>query len=56
MNHLLMRCKAVGLDTLYAVVRIDNEASNHFISKFGGRAIKMRPHYNYTGIQYKITV
>ena len=56
MNHLLMQCKQVGLNTLYAVARLDNEVSQKFISKYSGRAVDMTQHYNYKGIKYKISI
>lgn len=54
LKYLFDRCKDEGIETIYGVIRSDNDISKHIINKFGGRMIKTMAHYHQTGILYEI--
>lgn len=54
LKYLFDRCKDEGIETIYGVIRSDNDISKHIVNKFGGRMIKTMAHYHQTGVLYEI--
>lgn len=54
LKYLFDRCKEEGIETIYGVIRSDNDISKHIVNKFGGRMIKTMAHYHQTGVLYEI--
>ena len=54
LKYLFERCKNEKIQTVYGVVRSDNEISRYIVKKFGGKMIKTMAHYHQTGILYRI--
>ena len=54
LKYLFNRCKDEGIETIYGVIRSDNDISKHIVNKFGGKMIKTMAHYHQTGILYEI--
>ena len=54
LKYLFNRCKNEGIETIYGVIRSDNDISKHIVNKFGGRMIKTMAHYHQTGVLYEI--
>lgn len=54
LKYLFDRCKDEGIETIYGVIRSDNDISKHIMNKFGGRMIKTMAHYHQTGVLYEI--
>ncbi len=54
LKYLFERCKNEGIETIYGVIRSDNDISKHIVNKFGGRMIKTMAHYHQTGVLYEI--
>lgn len=49
----MVRCIG-AIETIYGVIRSDNDISKHIVNKFGGRMIKTMAHYHQTGVLYEI--
>lgn len=56
LKYLFNRCKEEGLETVYGVIRSDNDIAKHIVKKFGGKMIKTMAHYQQTGVLYEITL
>lgn len=54
LKYLFECCKNEKIQTVYGVVRSDNEISRYIVKKFGGKMIKTMAHYHQTGILYRI--
>lgn len=54
LNYLLNRCRDVGIEIIYGVIRNENKAATRLIKKFGGRELKSVSHYQQTGILYEL--
>lgn len=54
LNYLFNRCKDEGIETVYGVIRSDNDISKHIVNKFHGKMIKTMAHYQQTGVLYEI--
>lgn len=56
LQYLFERCKDEGIETVYGVIRSDNDISKHIVNKFGGIMLKTMAHYHQTGVLYEIRI
>lgn len=54
LKYLFERCKEEGIETVYGVLRSDNDIAKHIVDKFGGKMLKTMAHYHQTGVLYEI--
>ena len=56
LKYLFERCKEEGIETVYGVIRNDNDISKHIVNKFGGKMLKTMAHYHQSGVLYEISL
>lgn len=54
LTFLFNRCKELGIDTIYGVIRHGNEPAIKLIKKFGGVELKVVAHYQQSGVLFEI--
>lgn len=54
LKYLFSRCKEEGINTVFGVIRSDNEAGKKLVEGFNAQIIKTMAHYHQTGILYRI--
>ena len=54
LRYIIGLCRHNGMDTLYAIVRPDNEAGIAITKKFGGVQINKVVHYSENGVKFKL--
>lgn len=54
LKYLFGRCREEGLESIFGVIRSDNDVSRHIVNKFGGKMIKTMAHYHQSGVLYEI--